>query len=129
MKPVLGNAATSAPNEASFQPMRELRLAQTTSATDARAQSSQTDAAAASSSCATGVLGAEPVQHARQREIQHEGIEAGNRIERQHALAGGEVAGQHQGEEREGDQQDVKHGRIVLATRRPAPGAGRRAPV
>ena len=56
MNPVFGKAATSAPKDASFQPMRELRLAQTTNATDTSAHSTQTEAAAASSSCATGVL-------------------------------------------------------------------------
>ena len=37
MKPVLGKAATKAPKDASFHPMRELRLAQTTKATIASA--------------------------------------------------------------------------------------------
>jgi hypothetical protein len=39
MKPVFGNAATSAPKDASFQPMRELRLDQTTKPTSASAHS------------------------------------------------------------------------------------------
>ena len=39
MKPVLGNAATRAPNDASFHPMRELRLVQTTKITVTSAHS------------------------------------------------------------------------------------------
>ena len=56
MNPVLGNAATSAPNDASFQPMRELRLDPTTKTTVASAHSKYTEAAPKSSSCAIGVL-------------------------------------------------------------------------
>ena len=60
--------------------------------------------------------GAEAIQHAGQREIQHEGVEPRDRIERQHAPPRGHVAAQHQREEGKGDQQDVKHPRILRAT-------------
>ena len=112
MKPVLGNAATRAPNDASFHPMRELRLDQTDEDhRDERAQ--QIDGSGGGiQQLRDRRAGAEAVQHARQREIQHEGVEPGNRPQRQHALPCGHIAAQHQREEGEGDQKDVKHGRI-----------------
>ena len=56
MKPVLGKAATSAPKEASFQPMRPLRVTATVNATMISAHSRYTATRLASSSCATGVF-------------------------------------------------------------------------
>ena len=56
MKPVLGNAATSAPNEASFQPMRGFRLVATAKPTMISAQSSQVKNTLASSNWAIGVV-------------------------------------------------------------------------
>ncbi len=56
MKPVFGKAATSAPNEASFQPMRAFRLMATVNPTITSAHSSQTPNTATSSSCAIGVV-------------------------------------------------------------------------
>ena len=58
-----------------------------------------------------GRRGAETVQHARQREVQHERVEPGDRRRRQHAPARGDVARQHQREERERREQDRDHGR------------------
>ena len=55
MKPVFGKAATSAPNDASFQPMRALRVASTTPATTASAERPQTSATLPSSSWPIGV--------------------------------------------------------------------------
>ena len=55
MKPVLGNAATSAPNAASFQRMRAFMLVRTTSATTASAQARYTTSADMSSNWPTGV--------------------------------------------------------------------------
>ena len=55
MKPVFGNAATSAPKAASFQPMRALRVNATTPPTTASALSPQTSATLPSSSCPIGV--------------------------------------------------------------------------
>jgi hypothetical protein len=55
MKPVFGNAATSAPKAASFQPMRALRVNTTTPATTASAQAPQTSATLPSSSWPMGV--------------------------------------------------------------------------
>jgi hypothetical protein len=93
MKPVLGNAATSAPNDASFQRMRSFMLNFTVPATISNAHTSQVDpTAAGSSSCADRRAGAEAVQHAGQREEQHEGVQAADRLERQHAAPGGQVA-------------------------------------
>ena len=112
MKPVLGNAATSAPNDASFQPMREFRLDHDHEATISSAHAVDGGGGGVQQ-LRDRRAGAEAVQHAGQREIQHEGVQPGDRLQRQHAAARGDVAAQHQREEGEGDQQDVKHGRIV----------------
>ena len=53
---------------------------------------------------------AEPEQHARQREVEDERVEARNRRERQHAAPRGDVAAQHEREERKGDEEDGEHG-------------------
>ena len=55
MKPVLGKAATSAPKEASFQPMRRFRLMATANPTMTSAHSNQVKNTLASSNCAIGV--------------------------------------------------------------------------
>jgi hypothetical protein len=55
MKPVFGNAATSAPKAASFQPTREFRVNATTPATTASAQMPHISATLPSSSCPMGV--------------------------------------------------------------------------
>jgi hypothetical protein len=51
--------------------------------------------------------GAKTVQQARQGEEQHKAIHAGYRLQWQHAPAGGNVAAQHQREERKGDDQNL----------------------
>ena len=56
MKPVFGKAATSAPKDASFQPMRGLRLTATVKPTMISAQSKYTPIKLPSSSCPMGVL-------------------------------------------------------------------------
>ena len=56
MKPVLGKAATSAPNEASFQPMRRFSVTAIVKPTMVKAHSSQTPNTLASSSWAIGVV-------------------------------------------------------------------------
>ncbi len=56
MKPVLGNAATSAPKAASFQRMRSFRVTTTVKATVTSAHSSQVKNTLASSSWAIGVV-------------------------------------------------------------------------
>ncbi|MPM25400.1 hypothetical protein SDC9_71894 [bioreactor metagenome] len=52
---------------------------------------------------------AKAVQHARQREIQHERVEPADGRQRQHLAPRGQIAAQHQGEEGEGDGEDGQH--------------------
>jgi hypothetical protein len=54
--------------------------------------------------------GAEAIQQAREREIKHECVESRNCVKRQHALARGDIAAQHQGEEGKCDLKDGEHG-------------------
>ena len=55
MKPVLGNAATKAPKDASFQRIRPFRLMAMLNATSTSAQNKYVKNTPASSSCAMGV--------------------------------------------------------------------------
>ena len=55
MKPELGNAVTSAPKAASFQPMRPRRVAAMVTPTKSSAHSRYTPPTTGSSSCAMGV--------------------------------------------------------------------------
>ena len=65
-----------------------------------------------------GRAGAKAVEHARQGEIQHEGIEPRNGRLRQHAAPRGQVTAEHEREEGEGDEEDGEHGGIVVPDRR-----------
>ena len=72
---------------------------------------------AGSSICAIGVLA--PKRYSMQGSAKNSTkvLRPAIASKRQHAPPGGDVAGQHQGEEGKGDQEDVKHRRILRATR------------
>ena len=109
MKPVFGNAATSAPKAASFRCTRSLeregdgrkhhqQRAQQVHQQQRRVQQLEDRR-----------VHAEAEQHARQREVQHEGVQPRDRAVRQHAALCRQPAAQHEREERDGDGKDGLH--------------------
>ncbi len=121
MKPVFGNEATSAPKAESLRCTRSLeREGDGREHHQQRTQHVHQQQRRVQQLEQRGVH-AEAKQHARQREVQHEGVQPGDRAVGQHAALRRQPATQHEREERYGDGENGLHaGQEYLKARRRA---------
>jgi hypothetical protein len=105
MKPVLGNAATSAPKAASFRPMRAFSDTAMVKPTTTSAHSTYTASTPGFSNSSTGVFMPKRTACRAARSTARRRSAPGWRF-RAARRGARPVAGQHQGKERNGDEQD-----------------------